>query len=208
MQPKNYKLAKDVERHSSADPADYTEFQRRLVLLASHKGHIEHQKQAGAFITELLTFNKLVQQGNSPHWVPESKKKHEKMPDIVYHLNTATIPVEVKFLDIEKTESDILRAGNGQVHSERDPDWNYFEGISKKLNSFFNDAQDKITGFNGNGESLGELWLYYFPSLHVRLRDGEDGLPLMADRIKDYAAKNLSDNTRLKAINALVDEIY
>jgi hypothetical protein len=207
-QPKNYKLAKDVESYSANDVSDNTEFQRRLALLSSHKGHIEHQKQTGSLIAELLAYNKLWQQDKNPHWVPESLKKGEKMPDINYSIDGKNIPVEVKFLDIEKSESDILRAGDGAVHMETGPDWNYFDGVMKKLDYYFVDALSKVNAYNGNGDDQGELWLYYFPSLHVRLRDGEDGLPLMADRISSYALEHLDKCITLECINALEDDIY
>lgn len=205
MQPKNYALAKAVESHCAERPADNAEFQRRLKLLASHTGHIEHQKQAGSFISELQAYNELVKQGGDPHWVPESTKKGEKMPDIAYSLNGADRPVEVKFLDIAQEESDTLRGKPGTMYQEHVSDSNYFTGVAKKLDSYFSDAASKISAFTGDKNGEGELWLYYFPSLHVRLRDGEDGLPLMADRIKTYATKHLEKRITLKAFNVIDD---
>lgn len=189
-QNKDYLLAKRVEEISMKYPEDKAEFKRRLKLLASHSGKIEHQKQAGSFIYEMRTFNALHESGKDPHWIPESVVRGKPMPDIYYTSGEVKIPVEIKSIDMSQEESTFLRDGQSRPYSGG-LDENYFVGITKKLDDIFRGTSQKYQSFNDNDQSWGELHLYFFPSQHVRLRDGEDGLPKMKDRIESYAAKNL-----------------
>ena len=107
-------------------------------------------------------------------------------------------------LGLDQVEGTNLRRHTVPV-MEIGPDWNYFEGAKKKLNYFFKDATLKFTNFNEEGSCSGELHLNFFPSLHVRLRDGEDGQPKMKERIVAYAKENLDPSIDFWVYDVLED---
>lgn len=197
----DYQLAHSAEVLSAKNPSDKAEFERRVALLATHTKQEIISQQIVSFISEVEIFNMLYDQGKEAHWIPESGKPGIKAPDMYYEHKGAKIPVEVKTLDLEASEASDLRGFKFPVH-ESSPDWNYFDGCKNKLNYFFADAIEKFNHFNGD-ELSGELYLIFLPSVHVRLRDGEDGKPLMKDRIDQFARDNLDKRIKFISINSL-----
>ncbi|HSX07528.1 MAG TPA: hypothetical protein VLG11_01410 [Candidatus Saccharimonadales bacterium] len=197
----DYQLAIRAEKLSSQNPSDKIEFARRVALLASHSKPEIVSQQIVSFISEVEVFNKLTDEGKEVHWVSESNKQGVKTPDIAYIQNGVHVPVEVKTLDIEMHEAKDLRSFNPVVH-ESSPDWDYFEGCKNKLDYYFTDASEKFNQFN-NGDLFGELYVIFLPSVHVRLRDGEDGKPIMQVRIDEYARQNLDKRVQFTSINSL-----
>lgn len=204
MQVKNYALAKFVQKQSFRDNGDKQEFQRRLQLLVSVIDNVEHQARVGDFISELKVFSSIKKEGKAPHWIPESKKKDISSPDLYYEISGKKVAVEVKTLGLDIIEGTVLRSG--KTHSGT-IDTNYFQGVTKKLDYFFNDTVKKMKCFNPDGSVNGELFLVFFPSQHIRFRDGEDGNPKMHDRIVNYADSRLPQEVKLIVINAL-DEAW
>jgi len=197
----DYQLAYRAEKISAKNTSDTIEFSRRLSLLNSHKKQEIISQQIVSFISEVEVFCRLSGEGKNPHWVPESVEKGVKAPDIYYDKGEAKVPVEVKTLDLDKKEASDLRSFNPVVH-ENDPDWDYFKGCKNKLDYYFKDSVEKFKQFN-EGDCSGELFLIFLPSVHVRLRDGEDGKPLMKERIDKYAKTNLNKKIKFKSINSL-----
>lgn len=197
----DYRLAHNAEILSSQDPSDKAEFERRVALLATHTKQEIITQQIVSFISEVEVFNMLYDRGKQAHWIPESSKTGIKAPDMYYVQSGAKVPVEVKTLDLEASEASDLRSFKFPVH-ESSPDWNYFAGCENKLRYFFTDVIEKFNHFNST-KLHGELYLIFLPSVHVRLRDGEDGKPLMKDRIDQFARDNLDKRIKFTSINSL-----
>lgn len=203
VKPRNkwdYQLAHNAELLSSKNPEDAAEFARRVAMLASHKTPEEKTKQVISFISEVEVFNMLHDAGKEPHWVPESGKRKTKSPDICYKQDGVEVPVEVKTLHIEAREFSTW--ANPGTFIESSPDWDYFDGCANKLESFFKDTVEKFQQFSGDSFK-GELYLIFLPASQVRLRDGEDGKPLMQERIRQYARDNLDKRIKFTSINSL-----
>lgn len=200
MQVKNYELAKFAQSLSFKDTSDRREFQRRLQLLISVKDKVEHQARVGDLISELKAFIAIKKEGKIPHWNLESRIKSLSSPDIYYESSGQRVAVEVKTLGLDIVEGTTLRSGKTFSGAT---DTNYFQGVTKKLDYFFSDTVKKMECFNSNGSVKGELFLVYFPSQHVRFRDGENGEPKMQDRIVNYAKSHLSNDIKLTVVNAL-----
>lgn len=194
----DYKLAHNAELLSANDPQDKIEFERRVSLLATHKKPTEVTRQLISFITEVEVFNLLHDLDKNPHWVPESSKQKIKAPDIYYEEHGIKTPVEVKTLHLTADELEVW--ANPGTSLETSPDWDYFKGCEKKLSDFFADALEKFMHYSGESFE-GELYLLFMPGSQVRLRDGEDGKPLMHERIVQYAKDNLDERIRITVMN-------
>lgn len=201
VKPRNkwdYQLARNAELLSANNPQDKVEFERRVSLLATHKKPTEVTRQLISFITEVEVFNKLHDQGKNPHWIPESNKQKTKAPDIYYEEQDSKTPVEVKTLHLAADELEVW--ANPGNFLEAGPDWGYFKGCEKKLTDFFADALEKFIHYSGE-DFKGELYLLFMPSSQVRLRDGEDGQPLMHERIERYSQDNLDKRINITVMN-------
>lgn len=197
----DYESAIRAETISAQNASDKAEFARRVARLATHSKPEIVTQQIVSFISEVEVFNKLTDDGKEVHWVSESSEQGVKTPDLFYEQDWGNTPVEVKTLDIEMREANALRSFKPIVHAGS-PDWDYFDGCKNKLDGYFADAADKFKHFN-EGHVFGELYVIFLPSVHVRLRDGEDGKPKMKIRIGEYAREKLYKRIQFTSINSL-----
>lgn len=187
-------LAQKVLDDSMKDPNNATEIQRRLSLLTK-SNDAEHIRQCCDFLAEAVAFNELTERGLSPHWVPAA---NYKTPDISYVVEGMGFPVEVKHINSPRDEYNALYAGEiwgGSVN------YNYHEGVIKKIEDFVAETRAKFTEYhrqvNGSAYGYGALYLFFDRSIDATLVDRIEWEEKMEDRIKSYTESIIGDDITL-----------
>lgn len=200
-----YQLLTRIYDYCVGDTELLSELLRRLRLLNLDDRN-ELQLQGGNFVSELTAFEKFVNEGYLPRWVPESQKKGVKSPDFYVTTVDSKFPIEVKTLNLPQEEGNLLRSANGSPVNEMQvtPSEPSFDA---KIRSNCFDAVEKFRHFlelpDTNPNISGLIWFSYIPSQMTRMEKG--ATQRMVEYIKALANKITPKDVKIFVENAWPD---
>ncbi|HJP96028.1 MAG TPA: hypothetical protein VJ843_01510 [Candidatus Saccharimonadales bacterium] len=190
--PEVFDVAQRVYDACLGDTGNNEEMQRRLAELSRTSG-AEHLRQAGNFMAEIIVFSDLLSQGFCPRWLPESRVRGVRTPDIEYIKNDKHVPVEVKHLNDPRDEHEAIYAGRppgGSVGLD------YYAALESKVEYFVNDAMQKFACYKDSAAETGipELHLFFTKSLEAKVAD------IMSQTLAQFGDPGLTMKNNIEAI--------